>query len=119
MFENLDFSCCFSDADKFLSVTLAQEKLSPPAEKERRSLAEKFKNLITQLGLQSEQSGVGKPPPRPPKGGIPIPAPVPNTDEGGEELYDDLAGKCGASFLLLCLVICVKKLSRRMLGPVL
>lgn len=97
---------------------MAREKLSPPAEKERQSLAEKFKNLITQLGLQSEQPGGCKPPPRPPKGGIAILAPVPDADGGGEELYDDLAGKCGASFLLLNVVICVKKLSRRMLGPV-
>ena len=77
---------------------MAQEKLSPPAEKERQLLSEKFKNLITHLGLQSEQLGGSKTPPRPPKGGIPIPVPVPEPDEGGEELYDDLASKCGASF---------------------
>ena len=81
-----------AEAEKFFSVTLAQEKLSPAAEKERSLLADKFKKLKTQLGLQNDLPGGGKAPPRPPKGGIPIPAPVPTDDQGGEELYDDVAG---------------------------
>lgn len=88
------FILLVAGTDKFLSVTLAQEKLSPSAEKERHLLAEKFKNLITQLGLKSELPGV-KPPPRPPKGGIAIPGPVTNRagHEVDQELYDDIAGK--------------------------
>ena len=91
----------FAEADKFLSVTLTKEKLSSAAEKERSLLAKKFKNLITQLGFQNELPGGGKAPPRPPKGGVPIPAPVPNADEeDGQELYDDVAGNCSKYFLM-------------------
>lgn len=84
----------FSEAEKFFSVTLAKEKLSPAAEIERTLLADKFRKLKTQLGLQNELSGGGKGPPRPPKGKVPVPAPVPaaSDDLGGEELYDDVAG---------------------------
>ncbi|XP_068760640.1 SH3 domain-binding protein 2-like isoform X4 [Montipora capricornis] len=77
------------DADKFLSVTLAKEKLSPPAEKERNVLAEKVKNLITQLGLQSELPTATEnmeAPPRPPK------AVVPQEGQAEDDIYDDLAG---------------------------
>ena len=79
-----------ADADKFLSVTLAKEKLSPPAEKERNVLAEKVKNLITQLGLQSELPTATEnmeAPPRPPK------AVVPQEGQAEDDIYDDLAGK--------------------------
>lgn len=81
------------EAEKFFSVTLAKEKLSPAAEIERTLLADKFRKLKTQLGLQNELSGGGKGPPRPPKGKVPVPVPVPaaNDDLGGEELYDDVA----------------------------
>lgn len=83
-----------SEAEKFFSVTLAKEKLSPAAEIERTLLADKFRKLKTQLGLQNELSGGGKGPPRPPKGKVPVPAPVlaASDDLGGEELYDDVAG---------------------------
>ncbi|XP_068760636.1 SH3 domain-binding protein 2-like isoform X3 [Montipora capricornis] len=77
------------DADKFLSVTLAKEKLSQPAEKERNVVAEKVKNLINQLGLQSELPTATenmKAPPRPPK------AVVPQEGQAEDDIYDDLAG---------------------------
>ena len=82
----------FAEADKFLSVTLAQEKLSPTVEKQRSLLAEKFKNLKTQLGFQNDLPGGGKAPPRPPKGGMADSVPVEDQEGAPEELYDDVAG---------------------------
>ena len=79
---------------------MAQEKLSPAVEKQRSLLAEKFKNLKTQFGCQNDLPGGGKAPPRPPKGGMAVSAPVTSEDqEGGpEELYDDVAGNRSAFY---------------------
>lgn len=90
-----------SEAEKFFSITLAKEKLSPAVEIERTLLADKFRKLKTQLGLQNELPSGGKAPPRPPKGAVPMPAPVPvaNDDQGGDELYDDVAGTNFSSVL--------------------
>ena len=76
----------FAEAEKFLSVTLAQEKLSSSADKERSLLAEKFRKLKQQLGCEDDLPGGGKAPPRPPKGGMAV------STQDGEELYDDVAG---------------------------
>lgn len=93
---------------------MTQENLSPAAEKERSLLAQKFKNLKTQFGFQSDLPGGGKAPPRPPKGGIPIPLPVTNGDQEGqpEELYDDVAGNCSAALCLQvhCIMLCIVKM---------
>ncbi|PFX29515.1 titin-like [Stylophora pistillata] len=88
-----DIKEAICEAEKFFSITLAKEKLSPAAEIERTLLADKFRKLKTQLGLQNELPSGGKAPPRPPKGAVPMPAPVPvaNDDQGGDELYDDVA----------------------------
>lgn len=86
---NKDVNEAILDADKFLSGTLGKEKLSPQAEEERVRLGAKFKNLITQLGLQSQvltAEGM-KAPPRPPKA-----APQ------QEEVYDDLAETGGDEY---------------------
>lgn len=81
----------FAEAEKFFSVTLAQENLSPGAEKERSLLADKFRKLKIQLGCKNDLPGGGKAPPRPPKGGLEA-----TESQDGEELYDDVAGKCKA-----------------------
>ena len=95
----------FAEAEKFLSVTLAKENLSPAVEKERSLLAEKLRKVKTQLGLQSDLPGGGKAPPRPPKGGVPLPVPVtteePVAPAEPEELYDDVAGNCSLLIYLL------------------
>ena len=82
----------FAEAETFFSVTLAQEKLSPAAEKECSVLADKFRKLKIQLGCESDHPGGVKPPPRPPKGGVAIPGLEANEAQDGEELYDDVAG---------------------------
>ena len=82
----------FAEAEKFFSVTLAQENLSPGAEKERSLLADKFRKLKIQLGCQNNLPGGGKAPPRPPKGGIAVPGLAASEAQDGEELYDDVAG---------------------------
>ena len=82
----------FAEAEKYFSVTLAQEKLSPAAEKERSLLAERFRKLKTQLGLETDLPGGGKAPPRPPKGGMAISPPASNDVQDGEDFYDDVAG---------------------------
>lgn len=81
-----------AEAEKFFSVTLAQEKLSPAAEKERSLLADKFRKLKIQLGCENDRPGGGKAPPRPPKGGMAISEPVVNDVQDGGEIYDDVAG---------------------------
>jgi len=86
----------FVEAEKFFSVTLAQENLSPGAEKERSLLADKFRKLKIQLGCKNDLPGGGKAPLRPPKGGIAIPGLEATKAQDGEELYDDVAGKCQA-----------------------
>lgn len=86
----------FAEAEKFFSVTLAQENLSPGAEKERSLLADKFRKLKIQLGCKNDLPGGSKAPPRPPKGGISIPGLAANEVQAGEELYDDVAGNCKA-----------------------
>ena len=82
----------FAEAEKFFSVTLAQENLSSGAERERSLLADKFRKLKIQLGCENDLPGKGKAPPRPPKGGIAIPGLEANEAQDGEELYDDVAG---------------------------
>ena len=100
----------FAEAEKFLSVTLAKENLSPAVEKERSLLAEKLRKVKTQLGLQSDLPGGGKAPPRPPKGGVPLPLPVtteqPAATAEPEELYDDVAGNCSLLIYLLTVYYC-------------
>lgn len=100
----------FAEAEKFLSVTLAKENLSPAVEKERSLLAEKLRKVKTQLGLQSDLPGGGKAPPRPPKGGVPLPVPVtteePVAPAEPEELYDDVAGNCSLLIYLLTVYYC-------------
>lgn len=86
----------FAEAEKFFSVTLAQENLSLGAEKERSLLADKFRKLKIQLGCKNDLPGGGKAPPRPPKGGIAIPGLEATEAQDGEEFYDDVAGKCQA-----------------------
>jgi len=73
---------------------LAQENLSPGAEKQRSLLADKFRKLKIQLGCENGLPGGGKAPPRPPKGGVAIPGLKANEAQDGEELYDDVAGNC-------------------------
>jgi len=85
---------CFAEAETFFSVTLAQENLSPGAEKQRILLADKFRKLKIQLGCENDLPGGGKAPPRPPKGGVAIPGLKANEAQDGEELYDDVAGNC-------------------------
>ena len=84
----------FAEAETFFSVTLAQENLSPGAEKQRSLLADKFRKLKIQLGCENDLPGGGKAPPRPPKGGVAIPGLKANEAQDGEELYDDVAGNC-------------------------
>jgi len=84
----------FVEAEKFFSVTLAQENLSSGAEKERSLLADKFRKLKIQLGCKNDLPGGGKVPPRPPKGGIAIPGLGASETQDAEELYDDVAGNC-------------------------
>ena len=87
----------FVEAEKFFSVTLAKENLSSGVEKERSLLADKFRKLKIQLGCENDLPGRGKPPPRPPKGGIAIPTLEARSEtQDGEELYDDVAGNCKA-----------------------
>lgn len=90
----------FAEAEKFFSVTLAQEKLSPSAEKERSLLADKFRKLKAQLGCENDLPGGGKAPPRPPKGGMAISAPAANDVQDGEDFYDDVAGNACRQSLL-------------------
>ena len=71
---------------------MAQENLSPGAEKERSLLANKFLKLKIQLGCENDLLGGGKAPLRPPKGGIAIPGLIANEGQDSEELYDDVAG---------------------------
>ena len=73
---------------------MAQENLSPGAEKQRSLLADKFRKLKIQLGYENDLPGGGKAPPRPPKGGVAIPGLKANEAQDGEELYDDVAGNC-------------------------
>ena len=100
----------FAEAEKFLSVTLAKENLSPAVEKERSLLAEKLRKVKTQLGLQSDLPGGSKAPPRPPKGGVPLPVPVtteePEAPAEPEELYDDVAGNCSLLIYSLTVYYC-------------
>lgn len=73
---------------------MAQENLSPGAEKQRSLLADKFRKLKIQLGCENDLPGRGKAPPRPPKGGVPIPGLKANENQDDEELYDDVEGNC-------------------------
>ena len=91
----------FPAAERFLSIVLAREPLSPATEKERSFLADWFKKLTIQLNAQSELTDEDKPPPRPVKGGVLVPKPVADqgNEDGSEDIYDDIAGEMTLAWL--------------------